>query len=165
MSAAVVIEVVALIAEIGLGILQILPLIESNSAPGAQSIVRIGIGMFNGSDNFGGDVPAITVWNEDGKRLGKAQPKGTIESGSFADVVVPQSSANVQPTYVKVEGGSNSICIAYIGHAWPDGTKRGWLGDMGKHCNRQYYYSNVYVTQSNGTQHKVSKSQRGLPIF
>ncbi|KAH8656591.1 hypothetical protein BGZ60DRAFT_144656 [Tricladium varicosporioides] len=156
MAALVVLDIVALVADLVIGIIQILPLLDTHNVPeGSTSIVRVGIGLYNTS-SLGGDVPGITVWNEDGKKLGNVPThKGTkVEAGAYVDIVVPQNPAKLQPTYVKIEGGNDSVCVAYIGHAWPDGTRRGWLGDIGKVCGREWFYSNTYVTQPNGTQYK-----------
>ena|ERR1700753_861357 len=154
--AGLIIDVIALIGDSLLGILQLVPLDSNKVSSGAQSIVRIGIGLYDGVNILGGDTPGITVWNEDGDRLGTTQASTQqVKDGSFVDIIVPQNPPNQQPTYLKVEGGRNSICMAYISHTWPDGTKRGWLGDIGNMCDKQYYYSNIYVTEANGTQYKV----------
>jgi hypothetical protein len=152
-----ILNVLGLISGLVLGILPLsLPLREVQNAP--QSIVRVAIGLSDGPFNnskLKGDTPGITVWNENGERLGSVKPSSNkVEAGSFVDITVSQSS-NQQPTYMRVEGGSDSICVAYLGHSWPDGTKRGWLGDMGKLCNIQWYYSSVYVTEANGSQYTV----------
>lgn len=162
MAALVVLDIVALVADLVIGIIQIIPLLNTHNVPdGSTSIVRVGIGLYNTS-SLGGDIPGITVWNEDGRRLGKVPTQGgkKVEAGSYVDIVVPQNPAKLQPTYVKIEGGNDSVCVAYFGHAWPDGTRRGWLGDMGKMCGREWYYSNTYVTQANGTQYKVCQALR-----
>jgi hypothetical protein len=143
-----------------LGVLQILPLADSPNAD-FQSTVRIAAGLAD-SPKLGGDVPGITVWNELGTWLGHVGLSGMqVQAGSFVDIVVPQTQAGAQPTFLRVEGGSNSVCVAYIGHVWPDGQKLGWLGDMGKLCGQQYYYSSLFVTESNGTHYTV---QQGLEV-
>jgi hypothetical protein len=150
---AAILNVLGLISGLVLGIIPLsLPLPEIQSGP--QSIVRVAIGLSDNSQ-LGGDIPGITVWNENGDRLGSVNPSSNkVEVGSYVDITVSQSS-NQQPTYMRVEGGSDSICVAYLGHSWPDGTKRGWLGDMGKLCNKQWYYSTLYVTEANGSQYTV----------
>lgn len=151
-----IMDVVGFLFTGALGVLQILPLVDAPAAD-SQSTVRIAAGLAD-SPKLGGDIPGITVWNDVGKRLGSmGAPGGQVQAGSFVDITVPQNVAGAQPTIVRVEGGSDSICVAYIGHVWPDGQKRGWLGDMGKLCNKEFYYSSVYVTLSNGTQYTVRR--------
>ncbi|KAF2665822.1 hypothetical protein BT63DRAFT_459400 [Microthyrium microscopicum] len=151
-AAGIILSVIGLVLDGILGIIQILPII-SVVPQGAQSIVRIAAGLHE-EEKLGGDIPGITVWNENGKRLGSVKQSGQIEAGSFADIAVPQTPPGQQPTYLRIEGGKKSICVAYIGHAWSDGTQLGWLGDMGSQCGKQFYYSDVIVHRSNGTQYK-----------
>jgi hypothetical protein len=144
------------IADIGAFLIDILDLILPLAVPkpGPQSTVRIAVGLHN-TDDLGGNVPGVQLWNENGEPLGSAGVSNDkFGSGTFTDIVVNQKS-NQQPTNLQIQGGSDSICIAYIGHTWPDGTKRGWLGDMGRYCDKQWYYSSVYVTQSNGSAYTV----------
>jgi hypothetical protein len=153
---AAILNVLGLVSSLILGIIPLsLPLPEVQKGP--QSIVRVAIGLSD-KPMLGGDIPGITVWNEQGDMLGSVNPSSNkVEAGSYVDIAVSQSS-NQQPTYMQVEGGSDSICVAYLGHSWPDGTKRGWLGDMGKFCNKQWYYSTLYVTEANGSQYTVRRA-------
>jgi hypothetical protein len=152
--ALVIMEVVGFLISGALGVLQIVPLIDAPAA-NSRSVVRVAAGLAD-SPKLGGNIPGITVWNDVGKRLGSVGLSGgQVAAGSFVDITVPQNVPGAQPTYVRVEGGRDSVCVAYIGHVWPDGQKRGWLGDMGKLCRREFYYSSVYVTLQNGTQYTV----------
>lgn len=155
MAGQAVLAVLGLIADVAGIALGIVPLaLQLPEAKPPQSIVRVAIGLSD-STKLGGNIPGITVWNENGDNLGHAVVSRTsAAAGTYADVPVDQKS-NQQPTYLRVEGGSDSICVAYLGHSWPDGSKRGWLGDMGKLCGKQWYYSNVYINQANGTAYKV----------
>jgi hypothetical protein len=151
-----IMDVIGFLLDGAMGVLQILPLVDAPAA-NSQSTVRIAAGLWNSPD-LGGDIPGVTVWNDAGKRLGgTGPPGGEVQAGSFADVVVQLNEPGAQPTYLRLEGGVNSICVAYIGQVWPDGQMRGWLGDMGKLCGWQYYPSDVYVTLPNGTQYTVRR--------
>jgi hypothetical protein len=157
--AGTILDIIAFIGDTVLGILQLVPLDNNQVSSGAQSIVRVCAALYEDISDFGGDTPGITLWNEDGKRLGSTIPSTEqVEAGSFVDIVVPINPPNQQPTYLKIEGGANSVCVAYISHTWPDGTKRGWLGDIGKQCGKQWYYSDIEVGQANGTEYKASGS-------
>jgi hypothetical protein len=164
--AGLIINVIGIINDIGnivLGILQLVPLDANKVSSGSESIVRVGVGIYDSESQLGGDTPGITVWNENGHRLGSTQPSiNQIDAGSFLDIVVPQNPPDQQPTYLKIEGRNNSICVAYLSHTWPDGIKRGWLGDMGSQCGMQWYYSKIYVTEANGTQYQVCMRTRRI---
>lgn len=55
---------------------------------------------------------------------------------------------NIKPAaYVEVAGDHNDICIAMISISWAGDTgSYGWVGDWGKHCGLEWYYSNYNVS-------------------
>jgi hypothetical protein len=156
--AGIVLGVIGLVSELIFGVIQLVP--PTGDPPNGGSTIHIGVGLHELNDpDSGGDVPGIGLWDEEGGTVGHVYSRDTkIKAGTFANLYVPQSPPNSQPTYVRVEGGADSICIAYIGHTWPDGSKRGWLGDIGQLCGKQYYYSSLFVTQANGSSYTVRLS-------
>ena len=119
------------------GIFQFLQtLFPADNNPADSSSLRIGVGL-NGPDLSGADgaVKTINVYNEDETLIGTGRGDGDIPSGSFQDITIDQSgSPGQQPTYLQINAGKHALCIAYITQKWPDGTQRGWLGDMGQAC-------------------------------
>ena len=128
------------------GIFQFLQgLFPADNKPADSSSLRIGVGL-NGPGLTGvdGAVKTINVYNEDETLIGTGRGDGDIPSGSFQDITIDQSgSPGQQPTYVQINAGKHALCIAYITQKWPDGTQRGWLGDMSQACGTSWAYSNV----------------------
>ena len=127
-----------------------------------HSLLRFGIGLNSSSEeSLGGTIPSVKVWNEEGVMIGSAigSSLNTIQPGTFKTVVVYHNDSYTfqQPTFVEVAGGTDAVCIAYIVQTWSDKMQLGWLGDMGRYCGTQWYYSKVFVPTKNGT-HKVSGS-------
>lgn len=121
---------------------------------GATSHIRIGVGLngnFDGqtlSDSEGA-VKGIRVYNEDQQLIGTGKGDGVIPSGGYQDISIDQSQAlGQQPTYLQLNAGKNALCMAYITQQWPDGTQRGWSGDMGRLCNQAWGYSNIVIDDS-----------------
>ncbi|KAK0513983.1 hypothetical protein JMJ35_003705 [Cladonia borealis] len=130
-------------------------LFPSTPVQGSTSHIRIGVGLdgtFNGStlSDSDGAVKGIRVYNEDKILIGTGKGDGVIPSGSFQDISIDQSKGKgQQPTYLQLNAGTDALCIAYITQQWPDGTQRGWSGDMGRQCNQAWAYSNIIIDDSN----------------
>jgi hypothetical protein len=105
---------------------------------------------------MGGSAPYLATYDENFFPLGFVESSARIDVGTYKDITIKHNRPKVQPTYLVVVPGADSICIAYISQTWPDGTKVGWLGDIGEYCGYSNYYSNIYVTMADGGQYKVS---------
>ena len=122
--------------------------------PAATSLVRIGVGLdgtFDGQtlSDAEGAVKGIRVYNEDQQLIGTGKGDGVIPTGGYQDINIDQSQApGQQPTYLQLNAGKDALCMAYITQQWPDGTKRGWSGDMGRECGRDWAYSNIIIDDS-----------------
>ena len=128
-----------------------------------DSTVRIAVGL-NGDRGWSGSLrhaagnaPLINAFNENQNHCGSSDNRHDyITSGSFQDVTIWQSKVGPgeQATSLQIIPTKNELCIAYISQTWADGTHRGWIGDMGRGCGRDWYYSNIIV----GDDHKPSES-------
>ena len=137
--------------------------LPSNVIGPMDSSVRIAVAL-NGDKGVpgalrhaAGETPIIIAFNENNHYCGSSgqQHHPYITSGSFRDIKVDQSDGpGEQATSLQIIATTNELCIAYIGQTWADGAHRGWTGDMGKACNRDWYYSNIIV----GDDHKPSES-------
>lgn len=79
-----------------------------------------------------------------------------ITPGSFVDIVIKQKEGpGEQATSLQIIPTTNALCIAYITQTWADGTHRGWMGDIGRGCHKEWYYSNMVV----GDDYKPSQLQ------
>ena len=141
-------EVIGVVSGV-IGIFQFLQSLfppDTNSAD--SSSLRIGVGLDGPVlSNAEGAVKTINLYNEDQTLVGTGKGDGDIASGSFQDITIDQSgSPGQQPTYVQINAGKHALCIAYITQKWPDGTQRGWLGDMGQECGASWAYSNIIVS-------------------
>jgi hypothetical protein len=170
-----VMAVAGLVAGLPLGILGVLP--NKNTAPDplseGNSIVRLGIGLklpeydsnttdwYTGQD-MGGALPRFRVFNARNEFIGRSHGHKEAEDGQWASVEIIQNGTGrgQQATSLELRGAEGDpTCISYIAHTWSDGTKVGWLGDMGLHCGKHWYHSLLYVQTSNGGLHNVSSSR------
>ena len=138
--------------------------IESNVPKGPRpgdSSVRIAIGLWGNELNLGslfhaeGEAPHVGAFNEDRQYIGRSETDHQIGPGSFLDITISQTgTGGQQATYLQIiPRDDDELCVAYIAQTWADGTVRGWLGDMGKGCDRDWYFSDVIV----GEAHKPSE--------
>ncbi|KAF8538049.1 hypothetical protein BDD12DRAFT_742851 [Trichophaea hybrida] len=93
-----------------------------------------------------GNIPGIRLFDNLGYPIGAHRgSKGRIPEGSYHDIPIVKVGEGVggrQGEYISVsKGGNDPLCIAYISLTWPDGLKRAWIGDVGKTCGAQWYYS------------------------
>lgn len=126
-------------------------LLDSLSRMPGGSVLRFATGLGGGNSPLigaGGDLPSIRLFNENGMKIVNVRRPGIIMSGDTEDVTLSHRHyVNNQAAYALFGSRENSdpICIAYLGIAWPDGSKYGWVGDWGRQCGSPWYYSNVYV--------------------
>ena len=140
------------------------PSVTSN-VPAGLTTVRIGVAK-DGTSAAGtiteakGRIGQINLYNEDREKISsnsfykRGDPSGLVRDGSFTDFNL--DCQGQQPTYLQIFGHEDAICIAYIMHTWPDGTKRGWSGDIGSLCGVSHWsYSNIIVGRTpNGKNYK-----------
>ncbi|KAI1173620.1 hypothetical protein F4777DRAFT_589701 [Nemania sp. FL0916] len=118
------------------------------------STVRIAVGLDSadgkGGTNLGGDLPDVRLWNEAGEFLGLKVDPGKVEDGGFHDITIKHNSDSTQQaTYTLFSANNDAICVAYATITWPNGDKYAWSGNWGHQCGGSWYYSNVYVGESN----------------
>ncbi|KAH7384496.1 hypothetical protein BKA66DRAFT_608689 [Pyrenochaeta sp. MPI-SDFR-AT-0127] len=170
--AAIVLQVIALIAGAVPGLVQIfLPPgdVKVDILAEGNSILRIGIGLNSSStESLGGTVPAIKVFNEEKVQIGEApgSSSNNVKEGAFTVVPIFHDANHTfqQPTYVELAGGTDAVCIAYLAQTWADNTQLGWLGDIGKLCGAKWYHSNLYVTTKNDKMYKPYCTWIGNPV-
>jgi hypothetical protein len=101
-------------------------------------------GIAGQEGRMGGNPPQVTVYTEDGSRIGSTgdiNVDTTTEwhpgSTQYISINPEKGMEGKQATYVSVQaGGSNEICISAISVAWPDGSSpKVWLGDIGVNCS------------------------------
>ncbi|KAI9157914.1 Ankyrin-3 [Paramyrothecium foliicola] len=108
--------------------------------PSKQStIVQLVLG--SGGDNMGGNVPHIALWNEEGKRLGKHDPKRTKkEEGGDYTVAIPHDLGPEEDPagYIMLSNFENdAVCISAI-YITDDHLSTVWFGDYGKKCGMSW---------------------------
>jgi hypothetical protein len=176
--AQVVLEILGLITGVGLDGAQFL-IPGDTSQPGMQdplaqgnSLVRLGFG-FNPdrsvvNDTMGGRVPSIRVYNDHATKIGNASSSTSsiAVAGQWVDIIVEQEIKAQQPTFLEVDAmDGDMVCLAYIGQTWSDGTKLGWLGDIGRFCGKSWYYSTLHISMTNGTLYTVRTTERAHFLF
>ena len=99
----------------------------SDSIRAAQNVdsstsveIGAGIGPNGNTGTFGGAVPAVSIWNEEGARLGQYFPSknekiaaGTSNSKPIS--VTQHEGATGQPEYIQLTTvNHDAICITYV---------------------------------------------------
>lgn len=134
----------------------------SDAVLGAQKVysstyVEIGAGFASVDATYestGGAVPAISIWNEEGSRLGQYMPSKNekIEAGTSNSVpiYVPQDQgATGQPEYILLTTvNKDAICITYVTVSG-NGVSWNWMGDVGQTCGGDWYPSTAKFGSDN----------------
>ncbi|KAB5554823.1 hypothetical protein GE09DRAFT_1287297 [Coniochaeta sp. 2T2.1] len=101
--------------------------------------------------NAGGGIQTVRLYNVNGALIGSGGgTDGSIGSGDFADLAVPQSVAN-QALTAEFYANDDAACIATISATLHDDTKWGWTGDWGKICGLDWYYSGIAMQGTEGS--------------
>ncbi|KAI8623022.1 hypothetical protein F5Y19DRAFT_493694 [Xylariaceae sp. FL1651] len=120
--------------------------------PGPETVVRIQVGLdyAGGLSNAGGDIPDVRIFNEAGTSLGKYAYRGHIHNNEFRDIIIQHKHrSNQAATYALFSAHNDAICIAYATVTAPSGDKYGWVGDWGRKCGGNWYYSHVPISGTN----------------
>ncbi len=107
--------------------------------------VRVAATLNGGTGPSGGDgsLDMIRIYNENEQVLGSTYGS-YISPGAFQDYKIGQANGQ-QAVFAILYGGTDAICIPYVTTTWTDGQQLGWVGDWGRACGLDWYYSNVYV--------------------
>ncbi|KAK7970092.1 hypothetical protein PG996_001473 [Apiospora saccharicola] len=142
-------DVIGLVADV-MGIWSFL---GDNLAPGESddSVYRIFVGV-DGTEHNGeelsaapGVIDAVKVYNTNHDLMGTG-PGGMIgfNGHGFGDVTASQLGSQ-QSIFTEFFAGDDAICMAAIGATMPGGTNWGWVGDWGKLCNLDWFYSGYHI--------------------
>lgn len=134
--------------------------LPSHTSP-KDSKVRVAVGLNGvggGLTHAAGNAPSVVAFNEFRDPIGITRGNPYIPDGGFLDLHVHHSRGpGQQPTTIQLRATDTDICVAYVSQTWPDGQARGWLGDMGKACDRDWYHSDIIVGNNS---HKPGESSR-----
>lgn len=133
----------------------------SDSLKGAQNVdsstsveIGAGIGPGGAQGDFGGAVPAVSIWNEEGARLGQYKPskneKITAGTSNSKPITVTQNEgATGQPEYILLTTvNTDAICITYVTVSG-NGVSWNWMGDVGYTCGGDWYPSTAKFGSDN----------------
>lgn len=132
----------------------------SETLRGAQSVssstsieIGAGIGANGDKGDFGGNYPAVSIWNAQGDRLGQYVPgNDKIDAGTSNSkpIVVEQNQgATGQPEYVQLTTvRDDALCITYV-TASGNGVSWNWMGDIGYTCGGDWYPSTAKFGSDN----------------
>ncbi|KAL2272441.1 hypothetical protein FJTKL_06562 [Diaporthe vaccinii] len=96
----------------------------------------------------GGDIYYSKVFNSYGDEIGRGGQFPKLKSGSDETITMWQNIPQ-QAVTVELFAGKDAVCIAAIGATLHDGTHWGWVGDWGKICGIDWYYSGITQPQWN----------------
>ena len=120
----------------------------------SQTVVQLGIGGSNPADpsnDLGGNVPHIAIWDKSGTRIGQHSPSShdhmkpnTDNSFTISNKQNPHPD-QVQPEYLMLSmNDDNAICLSYV-FATGNSAQWTWFGDMGYKCGADWYNSDYIV--------------------
>ncbi|RYP23507.1 hypothetical protein DL765_001021 [Monosporascus sp. GIB2] len=119
-----------------------------------DAVISMGLGMSAKGDplNMGGVLPDVRLWNANCEWIGRVQVQKLtrVRHGGMHETLIPIKTTQ-QPVWTLFSAHDDGVCIAYATMSFPDDSTYMWLGDWSKVCNRQWYYSNIYLF---GTGHK-----------
>lgn len=128
-----------------------MPIIASNPE---DSVVRVaGAVHASNIDNLfervtttSGAYPAVLAFDADGQYSGHSDEADNKEKllGGFVDVVVHQAGPGPtkQTTYLQISH-DRPMCLSYVLQTVADGTPAIWIGDVGRTCGKEWYYSDT----------------------
>ncbi|KAL5336717.1 hypothetical protein BJX70DRAFT_267110 [Aspergillus crustosus] len=118
--------------------------------PGSTIKVAVALdGANGGTDNAGGDLPDVRVWNDFGEFLSITADPGTVTDGTVGTVEVDHEQQGV---YSLLTANNDAICIAWVTTTWSDaagGNKYAVSGDYGGQCGATWYPSNMWTNGAN----------------
>ncbi|KAF4124722.1 hypothetical protein GMORB2_5388 [Geosmithia morbida] len=125
----------------------------SEPGPGSSFKVAVALdGANGGTDNAGGDLPDVRVWNEYTDFVGITADPGTVGDGNIGTVDVEHENQGV---YTLFSANNDAICIAWVTTTWSDergGNEYAVSGDFGKQCGATWYYSGMFPSSDSDYQ-------------
>jgi hypothetical protein len=109
--------------------------------------VRIGLGH-NATTNaiLGGNLPGVSLWNEQGKAIGSSTGGKPPSQSSFTDVQI-SAHPNIgddSAAYVSINAeNDDAICVAYVTVSQANGDSSTFTGDVLAKCGATYYESST----------------------
>ena len=109
--------------------------------------VRIGLGH-NAAQNVtsGGNLPGVSLWNEQGKAIGSSTGGKWRSQSSFADVQI-SAHPNIgddSAAYVSISADNDdAVCVAYVTVSQANGDSSTFTGDVAAKCGATHYESST----------------------
>ncbi|KAI9794611.1 MAG: hypothetical protein M1816_004498 [Peltula sp. TS41687] len=121
---------------------------------GATTNVRVHVGLAKDSSNTGGSLPDIALFDAFGNVVGRKESSdnGHVKNGNYVDIRVEHNDKNDnrQSEYLSISAGNtDAICVAGITVTWPDAGKQAWVGDIGRMCEVDWFYSETIIGEGN----------------
>ena len=122
---------------------------DSNAVVGNfDTMFTIAIALTKKGSNLdvGGVAPDIRMWNAECDYMEgmKENDQYQVAPGTIFEVKV-HSDIPQQMPYTLITANENAICIATIGVTMVDESAYYWIGDWARECNRDWFYSNIYI--------------------
>ncbi|KAL4963715.1 uncharacterized protein BDV14DRAFT_201684 [Aspergillus stella-maris] len=140
------------------GVLTMVSFAQSNFAdttePGSTIKVAVALDGEGGTDNAGGDLPDVRVFNDFGEFKNMVADPGTVGDGTVGTIEVDHEQQGV---YSLFSANNDAICIAWVTTTWSDaagGNKFAVSGDYGEACGGTWYESNMWTNTDNSYQPK-----------
>ena len=121
---------------------------SNNIIKSEDTLIQIAIGLVKKGSTIdtGGTMPDVRVWNAEcdymeGIKLGDGK---WVNPGDFEEAKVGSQVPQQMP-WALFSANENAVCIAQLAATWVDESGYVWLGDWAKECNREWFYSNIYI--------------------
>ena len=131
------------------GAFGVVPLIQELFPPPADqtTTIRIQLGQ-NATQgaSLGGNLPGVSLWDEQGEAIGSSTGGGQLPQGNFKDVkiVAHPNVGNVPAAYVSISAsGDDAVCIAFVTITQANGDSSTFTGDVPAQCGATWFESSI----------------------
>jgi hypothetical protein len=93
-----------------------------------------------------GDLPGVSLWDEQGEAIGSSTGGGQLKQGNFKDVkiVAHPNVGNVPAAYVSISAsGDDAVCIAFVTITQANGDSSTFTGDVPAQCGATWFETSI----------------------
>ncbi|KAL5340167.1 hypothetical protein BJX70DRAFT_127312 [Aspergillus crustosus] len=119
---------------------------KDTTEPGSTIKVAVALdGANGGTEDAGGDLPDVRVWNDFGEFKAMTADPGHVGDGTVGTIEIDHDQQGV---YSLLSANNDAICIAWLTTTWAEaagGNKFAVSGDYGEACGGTWFESNMWT--------------------